>query len=274
MKRRLSRSSQALSEIVGALILTLIVVVAASAFATFVAQRQKEVQAQETYNLLVSQESLRITSIAHTINVGPPVTWATITFSLVSLHQHDSKISYIEIKDSALKQWDVTRSDGTTTTETPYTHMRITAREQVSIKVNIPADFYDATIVISDIEPVKINVITDYSNNFTRTFIPPIAIGLVKVESYWNPAPPPGAFSQYYILDGTPSLGPAGSAVIKWGWTVTQTGPPPPPPLSPPVTYSGAKAVAPMISGGIYTIDLIVTDEYGMTGSYSFSYTA
>jgi hypothetical protein len=262
MTRRFSRSGGALSEIVGALILTLIVVVSASSFAAFIAQQQKAVQAQRDYQLRVSQESLRVTSIAHTMDLVDLDKWATLDFTLVSLHQDESVVASIEINNSALKRWNARHMDGTTTPETPSSHMKVLPREQLIIKIDLANDFYTPT-TISNFDPVKISVITQYSNNFSRTFIPPIAIGFVQTQVYWNPGP--GAFSQYYILDGTSSISPTGGIIIKWAWVVTAVA---------PAAYSGAKAVAAMVSGTAYTVKLKVTDEYSMTGSYSFSYTA
>ena len=93
--KRLANDPSAISEIVGALMLVLIVVIAASAFAVFISQQQKIAQDNQLIKDQKTGESLLISSLR--TNSTDKTDWAIVNITISSLHQGSSEIDRISI---------------------------------------------------------------------------------------------------------------------------------------------------------------------------------
>src|SRR5690348_9978222 len=108
--RRISRSRRGLSEIVGALMLVLIVVVAATALSAFVASYQKQLQAEQAIHQDRTLESLTILHAAPPLN-ATETKLAQLQFTVASLSVNPSTITRIEINHQPLQQYNTSRLD-------------------------------------------------------------------------------------------------------------------------------------------------------------------
>src|SRR5687767_14416911 len=86
----LGRDERAASEIVGALMLILIVVVASTAFASFAQSKQKEIQASQKQQLRMDLERLEVLSPGPTLNPITGSDWEAFDFTVVNAGIHPS----------------------------------------------------------------------------------------------------------------------------------------------------------------------------------------
>jgi hypothetical protein len=103
---------EAVSEIVGALLLVLIVSSAAFGFGLFVHQQQKETQAQQAATLAVSLEKVLVASVqpaapafdAACPAIGPPdQSWHALGITVTSLHLKDSAVASLQVNHVAVR---------------------------------------------------------------------------------------------------------------------------------------------------------------------------
>src|SRR5438105_2300978 len=99
-RARRTDGQEAVSEIVGALMLVLVVSSAAFGFGLFLHQQQKETQAQQAAELAVKLEKVAVQGVlpdaAADACAGTPApagTWSGLAFTLTSRHLHDSTLS-------------------------------------------------------------------------------------------------------------------------------------------------------------------------------------
>lgn len=119
------RDTQGISVIIGALMLTLIVVSAATAFAIFTSQKQKEIQDSEYYKLQRDLEDIDIQSIQYLDYGSPPNTLEKMKLKISNIHSDESVIAAIYINNELLERfkieryslvnewWDLDHTDGT-----------------------------------------------------------------------------------------------------------------------------------------------------------------
>ncbi|MCI4340189.1 MAG: type IV pilin [Thermoplasmata archaeon] len=266
--RSFRRDVRAISEVVGALMLVLIVVVAATSLAIFVASYQKQLQAERAVTQERSLEHLTIIHATPTLSSGG-TNWSVLNFSLASLYINPSTVTEITLNDQPLRQysaWTLDLASGTFVAIVvgPGGQLSLTPREQVNVVVDFNASstnfsFYDPSFVLHTTDYVKIDVFTQLLNDFNRVFIPPTAIALVTPLQTLNGS----NFTTIPILDGTQSFATANTSIVSWAWQVTPDN----------VNVSGEKAVA-TFNGSIslHTILLVVTDNDGLIGTDTIFY--
>ena len=104
----LRRDDRGVSEIVGALMLTLIVVIAASSFAAFLAQKQNQEQQNALLQAARQQESILVQSIQPVRAPGAD-RWEALNFTLSSLHTDETTLRKVTIDDQVVRSFSVTR---------------------------------------------------------------------------------------------------------------------------------------------------------------------
>jgi hypothetical protein len=279
---KLSSNNNAVSAVVGALMIVVITVAAASAFAVFTSQKQAEIQKADLLKTQQSLENIKVISITPTINTTDSTKWLKFDFTIANISPEQSTVINVLINNHQLKQFNVLRYNETLHN---YTTQRFNIQnftfqtllptveplqngalilyeqEQITISVNISNDSFDSTTILSS-DVVKLELVTKFGNSFSRVFIPPTAIIKIDTESLPNA-------TSYYILDGSASDHPGDGYIIKWNWTVTDIS------NTFPNNYlHGRKAqfIANGLPGDYYQIDLTVTDNYGMKGMSSFKF--
>jgi flagellin-like protein len=264
-----------LSEIVGSLMLVLIVVVAATAFAAFTASYQKQYQAEQSVSQQRNLESLKVLSLGTTFVAGFPTTLQTATFTVGSLSVISSEITELAINGNPLQAYQINPLGALQPGETSgYVHgaqfANVSAREQFTIVANvtnttIPSSFYIPSIVMTSTSFLKLEIFTLLENDFTRTFVPPTAvITTTPLQIFVG-----SGYQTNVTLDGSGSLQSANDTLVNWTWTIT------PPLPAHVVTVWGEKALFPFAASApakAYEILLTVTDDAGLTGTESIQY--
>jgi hypothetical protein len=110
--RHLNNNTQAVSVIVGALMLTLIAVTAATSFSLFVSQQQELRQQAEFASLQRELEEISIMQIQHpTYNLDKHL--QSVGFILTNLHNDDSTITSFRINQNYIRRFILQRTTGT-----------------------------------------------------------------------------------------------------------------------------------------------------------------
>ncbi len=224
MRFRSSGSQHGVSEVVGALVLTLIVVAALSSFFLFINEQQNEYQEIERLKDRMKNEDLSISFIQPYESSG---SWNRLLVSISSEWTQNSSISSLRVNDNEVKQiWTYDTSDpplpvDTITFNSPVV---IDGRDKLNflIMLDQPADFYDVsghTIPLDSF--IKIEFRTIYGNTISRTFLPPTAVFKVMTEAYWDSTPPTPQYRQMTTLDASSSIHPGEDEyLISWSWSV------------------------------------------------------
>lgn len=266
--RRMSR--RGLSEIVGALMLVLIVVSAATVFAIFAAQYQKTLEQQQAQAQARSLESLGILRATPSI-ASNGVDWSSVNFTLASLYINPMIIQEITINDNPLRQYTAVALNLTSgmlqsVTVGPGGELNLAPREQVNVIVNCTIgspdySFYNGSgFILPTTTYVKIEAFTAFQNIFSRVFIPPTAIGVVGTIQTLNGS----SFTTYPLLDGSQSFQPVNGSLVAWNWNVT------------PDNHSAVGEKAIFNFNTTYTVHhvaLTVTNSDGFLGVDRFDYT-
>jgi hypothetical protein len=276
--RNLRNDDAGVSEIVGALLLTLIVVMAAASFAVFVSQKQKEVQEQRLLENKRALESVAIMGIKPTAD-GAGTYWTELNFTIASIHNEISRVTRIDINGYAVKEFELLRFNASASSyewvSLSYNdRFEIGPLERLNMVVETPQDLFDSTAALLTSDSLRIEIYTAYLNSFSRVFMPPTAIARIITEAQWDSASLD--YEPFLILDGTYSVLYNGTYAVEWSWKVLgdddgdgafgETG-------EVNVTRTGIKSVADFPVAGIrYRITLSITDNNGMTGNYVFEH--
>jgi hypothetical protein len=265
--------------------LTLIVVTAATAFAIFTSQKQKEIQDADLYNTQRNLEQIEILGIEQIIYDTTTGNLINISFNIGSMHAKDSLITSLSLNGYLLKNFNLTRQNLSSESwklnfttgiyekvgigSDIYYPLTILAHERVILTIdNVTINNTSWSLLkpknvnITANDPLQCDISTNLVNTFSKTFIPPTAIIQIVTESQWNST---GLkYEPFLILDGSLSDHPGSGQIIRWDWTFNHT----------ILPLSGRKIRAPdeLTDGTPYTITLMVTDLYGMSGSASINY--
>jgi flagellin-like protein len=264
------------SEIVGALMLTLIVVVAAASFSVFVNQRQQEYQEQQLLEQRRSLESLQVLSLRPTEDVGG-LEWAELNFTISSFHGETSRITRMVVNDFTVKEFEIHRFNRTSgaydiTTMDYHDKLEITTLETVQIIVNVSTGFFETSAAILTSDSIALELSTAHLNTFSRVFIPPTAIARVLTEAQWDSSIPD--YVPFQILDASASVLYGDAYAVTFAWsllgdndgdgTYGESG-------EDVLARSGTKVAAGFATSGItYQITLVVEDNNGMSGFHTF----
>lgn len=274
--RTLRADRLGLSEIVGALMLVLIVVVAATAFSVFVENYQKQLQAEQAINHERAIEALTTLSIQPTMNATVATNFFVLNLTLSSLTVEASIVTSISINDNTVHNYTVWTVDPVTGAESSQTVLpggvlNLAAHEVANVVVcfnsvnTAMSSFFNTGFVLPATSFVKVQLFTQLLNDFTTVFLPPTAIATVAVNIAPNGS---GGFTEFPILDGSHSSQHGGNASLtSWTWVVTPSG-------GSPTMVSGEEASAPFTSaaGTVYAISLTVTNSDGLLGLSTISY--
>jgi flagellin-like protein len=143
---RLSKDSRGISEIVGAMMLILIVVIAAGSLAVFVSEQQESMQEKERLQQKIDNEEMQITSVIPHLNAADPTQWDYVNFTISNLNIENSEIVTIRINDHTLRTGDIWRYNHTLDkfemeTMSYQDHIEFESLEQASINITMD-DFF------------------------------------------------------------------------------------------------------------------------------------
>jgi len=240
--RKIVNEDRGVSVIIGALMLVVITVSAAVAFAAFVSQQQANYQQSQTLAQQTELERLVVTKIG--FDSSGFVNSSTIQNTGVN----DANIWSFQINDNNVYNCNVSGSpkllDGTDVIN-------------VGSLGKIVVDNFTLTNPVNNSGPITIKVWTKLKTH-EKTFYPPVA--LIQIDTSVTPL----------VCDGTKSYCITDNAyILQWHWTITDNGAPIPisNPDQPKVN------IPPFVSGHTYVFNLTVYDNFGMTASDIYTFT-
>lgn len=270
--RRIFASSRALSEIVGTLFLVLIVVAAATSFSVFLAQYQKQAQANQAVAHDRALESLHVLHVVPQLNTTSGTSWLSANFTVGSSFVNPSTITSVAINNIRLKQfvaWSLNTTTGTITSTTVATGGIFTMgpSEDVAINVTFSAtpsvSSFFSGFVLTTTSYLTLDLYTALLNVFSATFIPPSAVALVTPLQQWTGT----GFVTVPELDGSGSFQSGNATLVQWAWNV-----------SPGANFGyivGEKALFNLVPGNgthTYNVTLVVTNSDGLLGTDKLRY--
>ena len=240
------RDEQAVTVIVGTLMLILVTVIAAAGLAVMVSQMQKDEMNRQSHQAAVKNELLKITAIHPSYQASTGML-EELNVTILNLNIGDSKINLVGLGDRTFPR---NFSSGGILYNNTYAGLLIPAARQAEITLNI-ANNFDADPGISRTDALRVFLISSYYNTFETTFKPPIADFTLNIESEDLGV----AERDVIILDGS-SSGDDGT-IVEWNWSVFENGVS----LS---HVSGKTARFVPESVGPFQVRLTVTDDCGM----------
>ena len=226
---RFRRSSRGLAEIVGTLMLVVIVVAAATAFSFFVASYEKQVTAEESLSHEKSLENLRI--LALTPDMGQGANLSGLQIELASLDVNPIDVDGMILNGLTVVSFNVTSSSGQPLGPPQCLNGDPLVASNASCVLMLPAEAHEfisldfvpsstefsfpprTTAGFNESSLLEFELFTTLGNEFTESFVPPVAIAQV---SFVNSFP---------ILDGAGSYQPVSTGVTNvsvdlWDWNV------------------------------------------------------
>lgn len=271
---------EAVSVIVGTLLLILITVIAAAGLAVMVSEFQKKEMQRQSLQEATENENLKILDIAPECaladwqKVYPLMNgtdnWSAISFDLYNANVDDARLTGVTVNNRYPLRYQV---DGTVYNLTGDTKKLpvIGATKTATVRINLTGDFFSSfsnssSCNISRGDAVTIRVFTSLTNSFERTFQAPTPIARYSIESEDIGV----GRREYVVLDGSDSFDDG--EIRNWNWTVMSTT------QSPPVDWSGNTTVTKtwyhgkivpvrFESVGPFRVCLTVTDDAGMSNT-------
>jgi hypothetical protein len=252
------KDDNAVSVIIGAMLLILITVVAAASLAVIVSEAQKKDMERKDYQSRVDTEQLKISSI-DLYDPDNDGKWNSIDINVMNLNIDDSNVIALSINDKYALRYVC---DG----KTYDVHQRllIPAASNKIIKVDLINDFTPidpspcptptpVPYNIANDTSIKIKLITSYINEFNKTYKPPNALSKVKIESEYIGV----ADRDYLMLDGSESYDDG--QIVEYIWNIEES-------VIPHRTYDARGKNVQFISNscGPLKISLTVKDDTGM----------
>jgi flagellin-like protein len=278
---------RAVSEVVGALMLVAVVSSAAFGFGLFLHQQSIATQAQKAAVQAKALEQLAVRGVLP-IDADQDGLWDRLDFTLVSGHLHNSTITAIRVNDQVVRQ---VRTDPAGPARlvsfdpsdvANATELELGPREQMVLRLeNVHEDavtppdpdanfsFFAGAVPLPVDDSVRIDIVTSLGNLFSRAFIPPSAVLVIDQQ---------GGLNASYVLDGALSdTANEGGFLVRYDWTVTPGAGDPDAAMG-PFHYLGRRALASVIcddgecnGAQNYTVQLKVTDNFGMSGLATFA---
>lgn len=299
--RAIKNNFRGVSNVIGALMLTLIVVGAATSFAIFVSQRQEMQQDAELSKVQKELENIDILNIEPSYNTSGLY---ALNFSIVNVNKDAVRVSGIWINkhsyyhrennftlirgDGCMQNWSFDEtgqlrgwSENCSSRWKDLTKIELAFDDtdgEVNNTVRLDLESYETvTFAFNDTEkqfynfdvkqnePITIKIYTSRGNVFEKTFYPPSSVIRLITDTEEDP---PGTFKDFVILDGSLSDHPGDNAYIQdWEWDIIPQG------IGSTHLVSGRIARAPdEIMTDTWDITLTVKDNFGMIGKSTVEY--
>jgi flagellin-like protein len=220
--RRFRENDRGLAEIVGTLMLVLIVVAAAVAFAAFVATYEQQELAQQSYEHNKALESLRVVSLTPGGPLNTSGEYPSVNITIASSDPNPTTITGLVLNGNAVTQ-DYFRVTGQSTWQLGglvrgASNITLGTDGAAEINITFPASFGSANFDLLANSYIDMGLYTAYDNDFVFTYIPPVPV--INVDTV--PLGSGGGFTN--ALDGVASFQPGGNeTIVSWAWSGTLT---------------------------------------------------
>lgn len=225
-----------ISVIVGALMITLIVVTAATSFALFVSENQKKIQEAERLDLMRSLENVDIQNVRLTYDDNTMIekkALADIEFKIANAHQSETKVAAIKVNNVFIEDFNLSREDIKTKeywkfneTYGNYYKMKKIGTSNNYTRTNEQLIFIPMERItfyidegINDIKtniPVIVEVETKLLNVFKKSITPISLTPKIDLRYYLNGT---GSPKEDIYLDGEAEVSDD-NFITKWEWNV------------------------------------------------------
>lgn len=287
----MGKDESAISEIVGALLLVLVVSSAAFGFGVFMHDQAKRTQEQKAAEQERQLESLEVLSIAPIATDFPDADcglqagdadWNSLGITVASRHLKDSVLAGVTVNGMQVKQakvgletYDFTLAPG----DPGYVEPVVEARSTVTLLLeNVADNSVDCSPVFSfsGVPPafpllpvdggIEIRVLTSLTNSFDRAFIPPSALAALE--------PTPGVANSFTLVGTGSAAGTDDAFLVKWEWKVVEAADPATANCDDLATFTATGHRAQVTTAGAnnYCVRLTVTDNNGLTGTSQFPF--
>jgi hypothetical protein len=206
----LRSDNRGVSVVVGALMLIIIVVTAASALALFVSGMQKEEIERRSHIAAVGNEELEVSYIDLTAgnNTG---NLSLMNITILNLNVKDAYVTEIGVNGRYAINCTV---DGENITLTKRILVPAAGSKEVDLNLTANSSDFATSPSVRVKEPVTIRLITSLTNSFERTFKPPTPIIRTGIEMEDFGV----ADRAVLVLDGSDSFDDG--SIISWNWTI------------------------------------------------------
>jgi flagellin-like protein len=253
----IQKNNKGASEIVGALLLIAVVIVAVSGIAVIVAQVQKnEMERQSTIDA-VEKENIKIMSIKPVLNDTTDFLDA-LNITITNLNSVDSRITTIVINDkAALNYTSADPYDAQKINLYSYTdRLTVPAGKATVLSINFSTN-YDPPYNVSPRSPLKVSVLTENGNIFSKIYQPPTPVIKTSIETENLGV----AERDLLFLDGSDSFDDG--SVLSYVWRMYSFNGTD---YNPTAQYSGKKVKAAINQTNDVYLDLTVSDDNDMLG--------
>ena len=196
----------------GALMLIAVVIVAVSGIAMIVAQMQKSEMERQSNIDAVEKENLRIMSIQPLINPSTMLL-DQLNVTVANLNSKDSRIASVMINGRNAQNWSSTDDYNNETMFSYYGRLRIPAGKNKVISLNFPGDF-DGCYNVSASDSLKIEVLSENSNIFSKIYQPPTPVIKTSIETENLGI----AERDILVLDGSDSFDDG--SIVSYEWNI------------------------------------------------------
>lgn len=267
--QKIMGDTRGVSVVVGAILLTLIVVTAATTYAIFLSEQQKKVQDAASIKQQRELENITILSLEPVYN--SPIL-SNVSFVLVNINTEQTIITSMNINNNYVRAFNITRDGRRERYTMPYNgtgkRPMLQPRESVTLNINLSNNDIVLFKNITKTDAITLHIFTSLTNDFFKTFYPPTAIISIETDAVYNRSS--GSFDEIIVLDGSKSDQPGDDYITRWEWNITTNN-------SGITEYdlnkTGRKIRAQFLSSGFYhIICLTVTDNYGMIATDTVEY--
>ncbi|HDH41334.1 MAG TPA: type IV pilin [Candidatus Altiarchaeales archaeon] len=251
--KSLLRNRKGISNIMGALLLVAIVVVAAAGFAVMVSEIQKREMERRSNIAAVEGEELRIMSIDAVLDETDHQRMEMLNVSVLNLDSRESRLVTVLINDRGANNFTSTDDKGNPAIFSFHRRLKIPAAGSRVISINFTSN-YDSRYNVSITEPLKITLFTERANNFKRIFTPPTAVVKTSIETEDLGV----ADRDILVLDGSESFDDG--SIMEYRWLVFNKT------LNLTHNLTGSKVRVSFNQFGPFYVNLEVTDDTKMIG--------
>ncbi len=255
--KNIRKNNKGASEIVGALLLIAVVIIAASGIAVIVAQVQKnEMDRQSTIDA-VEKENIKIMSIQPVLNDTTSFLDA-LNITIVNLNSQDSRITTVIINDKAALNFTSTDAYNAETVYDYTDRLNVPAGKGKVLSINFSTN-YDPPINVSPQKPLKVSVLTENGNIFSKIYQPPTPVIKTSIETEDLGV----AERDLLVLDGSDSVDDG--SILSYQWNICNSSTCN---STENITLSttGKKVRADLNSTGPFYVWLNLTDDTNMIG--------
>jgi len=255
--KNILKSNKGASEIVGALLLIAVVIVAVSGIAVIVAQVQKNEMERQSNIDAVEKENIKIMSILPVLNDTTGFLDA-LNVTITNLNSQDSRISTVIINDKAALNYTSTDAYNAEKLYSYTDRLSVPAGKAKVLAINFSTN-YDPIYNVSPQKALKVAILTENGNIFSKMYMPPTPIIKTSIETENLGV----AERDLLVLDGSDSFDDG--SILSYQWNICNSS-----------TYNSAENItlnttgkrirAYLKSTGPFYVWLNLTDDTNMIG--------